>query len=270
MDKSDEGKSVEEKLKDILAGATHLPPTANEIVFQIRKTLCEENCLRSPRLVFDEKSLGEMVNNLNADEREALIGYLSFFQVYMEPLFLFTQEGRGKSWAVRENVVRSNLALHVIFSIVEDRTKPEHSKDFTTYLKEHLDQIKTKNDIDALAAEHRERFPKNARRVMAFYGKFLNEGERAGIVNDYKNKQRSENGKKFDSIEAVVDDIYGSMRSAFSHSLGTEHLWKDNYRLFFESAEKGGNLVAAYPELSVDRFLALSWLAVLRSFEYPV
>ncbi len=44
---------------------------------------------------------------------------------------------------------------------------------------------------------------------------------------------------------------------------------RDNYKLFFESEEKGGNLLAAYPELSVDHFLALSWLAVLRSFGYP-
>ncbi len=209
-----------------------------------------------------------MVDSLSSEERETLIGYLGFFQTYMEPLFIFTQERRGKSWAVRENVVRSNLALHVIFSIIENRAKGERSPDFTAYLKENFDRIKTKKDIDIIGEEHRKRFPKNAKRVALFYGKFLNAKEQEGIVNDYKNKEQSENGKKFNNIELVVDDIYGSMRSAFSHALGTKHLWKDNYRLFFESAEKGGNLIAAYPELSIDRFLALSWLAVLRSFRY--
>ena len=83
-------------------------------------------------------------------------------------------------------------------------------------------------------------------------------------MKDYKSGGK----KKFSTIEKVVDNIYGSMRSGFSHSLNYDHLWKDNYKLHIEKAENRESIVAL-PELSIDRFLCISWVALLRSFGYP-
>lgn len=241
--------------------------TSIEIAEYTIETL--DKCLQNPCPALNKNLLVSIIDALKQSDKTELCGYLIFFRTYMEPLLLFKQDGRGKSIGYYENIVRSTLALHVMFSIVENRTALSKTQSFISFLKENFKDIKTPEDISKFSKKHESLFPKNAARSKKFYSQWLTEKEKKDAIKHYRGMEQETGKKSFATIEEVIGDIYGAMRSGFSHSLGTQHLRKDPYILIWEDKEGKSPLIKVYPNLPIDWFLSLSWLAILRSFGYP-
>jgi len=258
-------KYIEENLGGYLSGKIPIPIPVQEIMDLTLKTLGDGSvCLgRRVTIVFDKEKLKDFFSGLSEQQKKLLGKNLQFFKTYMEPLDFIAKEISGKSKNFFDNIPRSMLALHVIFSIIESLTDTGSKKDFVGYLKDNFDRIKTKMDIETLSKEGRLAHPSNNVRCAQFYKKYLTKKEQEELVRDYKSWEDN-HSNKFKNIEDVIEDIYGSMRSGFTHNLGYDHLRRQDFIFKFDQNDN----LSAHGSVSIDRFLALSWEAIFRYFGF--
>ena len=184
--------------------------------------------------------------------QELLLNYY----IYMESLsFLRSYEIKeGDSIEkYRYYSVWSNIAMTVIFSIIE-KIDTKNSLSFVKFLINNFKEIKNSNDIKRLSEKHKQLNSSKADSIHSFYVKNLPKEEIGSIEKCF-------DGVDFKDI--IKKELYGKIRLNLVHYLSHESLSK--YEVGFE--EKGETLVLS-DELNAERFIYLSWKAVLRHFTH--
>ncbi|MDD3940440.1 MAG: hypothetical protein PHQ01_02610 [Candidatus Pacebacteria bacterium] len=229
-----------------------------EHINQIQKALGKNNnCLGGNYYFnFSDEELKEFLQNMNSENRDKFNRLVCYYYIYMESLsFLRSYEVTKEDLPIKYLYynVWSNIAISVIFSLVEKNIPKSKTITFVKFLKNNFEDIKKEGDIDILSAKHKKLNNSIIEHIYSFYCKNL-------LEEDKKNIEKCFN-KSFKEI--IKYYLYGQIRSGLVHSLNIRSL--PQYETGFDIK---GSAIKVSNELNAEKFIYLSWKAIFKYFGY--
>lgn len=226
---------------------------------QIQKALGKNNNCLGGNYYFDfsDEELKEFLQNMNSKNRDKFNRFVCNYYVYMESLsFLRSYEVTKKDSPIKYLYynVWSNIAIFVIFSLVETIIPKSQTITFVKFLKNNFKDIKKEGDIDILSEKHKKLNNSIVGYIYSFYLKNLSEEDKKSIEKCFKNKN-------FQKI--IKYYLYGEIRSGSAHSLNIKSLPQYETGLNIK-----GNVIEVSNELNAEKFIYLSWKAIFKYFGY--
>jgi len=229
-----------------------------DYIIQIKKALGSGNNCLGGYYYFDflDKELDEFLQNMSSVDRDNFNELVCNYYIYMESLSLL----RSYKIKPEDSIVKSfyynawsNIALSIMFSLIERITLKSQQIPFVNFLKNNFKRIKTPEDIKTLSKEHKKLNNSIVDSIFSFYTDNLSE----------RDKEKIEKCFNTDFRRIVKDILYGKIRTNLVHSLNIESL-PQNEAGFSEE----GNIIELSNELNTERFIYLSWKAIFKYFGY--
>lgn len=230
-----------------------------DYVAQIKKALGKDNnCLRGTYYFdFSNKELEEFLEKLDKKDRDEFNKTICSYYIYMESLsFLRDYEVKKGDPIIKYayHDIWSNIVLSIMFSIIETLIERKTESPFI-YLEENFDRLKTKKDIDKLYKEWANDNPSIVENIYSFYDDNLSKEDKKSLKKCFPND--------FTLKKIIKERLYGDTRSKFIHSLSIKSL--PQHEVGFNKKE---GIIELSNELNAERFIYLSWKAILKHFNY--
>jgi hypothetical protein len=230
-----------------------------DYIIQIKKALGKgNNCLGGTYYFeFSDEKLEEFLKKMHKKDKDKFNKVICNYCIYMESLsFLRDYKIKKDDSAIKYfyHNVWSNIVLSIMFSIIETLIKRKTESPLI-YLEKNFDKLKTKRDIDKLYKKWANDNPSIVENIYSFYNDNLSKEDEKSLKNCFS--------KDFTLKKILKDKLYGETRSKFIHSLSIESL--PQYEIGFNKKE---GIIELSNELNAERFIYLSWKAILKHFNY--
>ena len=123
------------------------------------------------------------------------------------------------------------------------------------YLEKNFDRLKTKKDIDKLYKKWANDNPSIVENIYSFYDDNLSKEDKKSLKKCFPND--------FTLKKIIKERLYGDTRRKFIHSLSIKSL--PQHEVGFNKKE---GIIELSNELNAERFIYLSWKAILKHFNY--
>lgn len=230
-----------------------------DYIIQIKKALGKNNNCLGGTYYFDfsNEELEKLLENLNKKDRDEFNKAICSYYIYMESLsFLRNYKTKKKDSVIKYayHDIWSNIGLSIIFSTVETLIKRKTESPLI-YLKKNFGRLKTKEDIDKLYGEWTKANPSIVENIYSFYNENLSKEDKKSLEKCFPSN--------FTFKKIIKNVLYGDTRSKFIHSLSIKSL--PQYEVRFN---KKGDILELSNELNAERFIYLSWKAILKHLNY--
>lgn len=230
-----------------------------DYITQIKKALGKDNNCLGGKYYFDfsNEELEKFLKKLDKKDRDEFNKTICSYYIYMESLSFLRDYKTKKGDPIIKYVyhdVWSNIALSIMFSIIEKLIKRKTESPLI-YFEKNFDRLKTKNDIDELYEEWMKVNPSIIESIYSFYSDNLSKEDEKSLKKCFPND--------FTLKKIIKERLYGDTRSKFIHSLSIKSL--PQHEVGFN---KKGDVIELSNELNAERFIYLSWKAILKHFNY--